>query len=540
MLLYGVSVFSILFVSLLLVSSLFILHDSRIALAQFANTSVVRSFNDSGIPVSNISDTGFLPEIMVQLREPGLEVDENLSESVSSMDDSLESSSFDTDVSSMDDSLEPSTFDTDASSSDNTSTYLIKLEPKIESEDTTEEFEMLPVPESPGLLIAPPPSPSPPPPPLEDQVKSTLNGIRNRPNVVAAEPNELFAAQFEEALADDYVLWQQQQAGEKQVITYGFDRIDGDIAINELRNNSVDIDIALLDSGINPHPDLNLLSDRQVSFTGTPPGDKCGHGTHVAGIAAAKDNDIGIVGTAPGARLWNVKVIELKNTTNSEPECTVTKDSLIKGLDYVAEHADEIDVVNLSVGGFCNPNKRVLCNSPVLESVIDKVKSKGIIVIVAGGNRGDISGKGDSMNWKPAKFLSALTVSNFVDSDGKCGGLGNVTNRGKDDFFAVNSNYGEPLRIAAPGVNVLSTANNGSYSIYSGTSMAAPFVAGAAATYKSLNPSASVTDVISALLTNSVSLGAECDGEGFGYIDGDRDNIPEVVLNMKNLTIIEE
>ena len=104
----------------------------------------------------------------------------------------------------------------------------------------------------------------------------------------------------------------------------------------------VNVDIAILDTGIDlGHPDLNVY--RNVSFIqGIETGDDDnGHGTHVAGIAAAKDNGEGVIGGAPGARLWAIKVCD------SAGECKIS--NMIKGVEYVTQHADEIDIVNISV-----------------------------------------------------------------------------------------------------------------------------------------------------------------------------------------------
>jgi subtilisin family serine protease len=85
-------------------------------------------------------------------------------------------------------------------------------------------------------------------------------------------------------------------------------------------------------------------------------------------------------------------------------------------------------------------------------------------------------------------------------------------------------------------VNILSTYNNGSYAIYSGTSMAAPYVAGSAALYKSLHPDASRSEIVYELLSQSAQIDTRCDGKGYGYIrGGDKDNFPEPVLNIRDL-----
>src|SRR5438876_171398 len=106
----------------------------------------------------------------------------------------------------------------------------------------------------------------------------------------------------------------------------------------------INADIAILDTGITPHPDLNLFTS--VSFIAGQTSDGNGHGTHVAGIAAALDNDIGVVGVAPGARLWAIKVMD-----DSGSGITST---VIQGIDYVTQNASQIEVANLSLVGIGN------------------------------------------------------------------------------------------------------------------------------------------------------------------------------------------
>ena len=106
----------------------------------------------------------------------------------------------------------------------------------------------------------------------------------------------------------------------------------------------VDVDIAILDTGIDvSHPDLNVY--KQVTFvSGTSSGnDDNGHGRHVAGIAGAKDDLQGVVGIAPGARLWAIKVLDSQGSGFDS--------DIIEGIDYITQHANEIDVVNMSFGG---------------------------------------------------------------------------------------------------------------------------------------------------------------------------------------------
>ncbi|TLX83542.1 MAG: hypothetical protein E6L04_08495 [Thaumarchaeota archaeon] len=276
----------------------------------------------------------------------------------------------------------------------------------------------------------------------------------------------------------------------------------------------VDADIAILDTGIDlNHPDLNVY--RNVSFIpgGKTGDDDNGHGTHVAGIAAAKDNGKGVIGAAPGARLWSVKVCDKAG------ECKVS--DMIKGIEYITQHADEIDVVNISV-------ETPL--SPALNRAISASVKAGVTYVVAAGNYGH-----DASTTSPASDPDVMTVSAIADSDGKCGGTGpalkahNVT----DDSFAHFSNFGPSVAIAAPGVDILSTYLKGGYAIDSGTSMAAPSVAGAAALIKAGDPNMSPEGVKKALLGTGSTPLTPCEGGPQGYFTGDPDQYKEPLLFRK-------
>lgn len=366
-------------------------------------------------------------------------------------------------------------------------------------------------------------------PSIQNKISDAIKEI-NITGLGTPEVDQVFTAQYEQAQVDDRQSQLIGKASESQIIPLGFSRVGGDVVFQKLNNsNFVDADIAIVDSGINNHTDLNIFKHK--SFVVNSTSDTCahgGHGTHVAGIAAAKNNDFGVVGTAPGARLWDVKVLD--------KECNTTKDSLLKGLLYVLDNADDIDVVNLSLGGFCDPSSRQLCNSKTIDKILTAISKKIIIVVAAGNGITDSSSHkkkpSDSKDWVPAKYPDVLTISNFVDSDGKCGGHGNITYRGKDDFLANTSNFGQPVAIAAPGVNVLSTSNNGSYTYNSGTSMSAPLVAGTAALYKSLHPTLTPDVIIASLSGRSVQEGTACEGSHGYILGGDPDNYPEPVFDM--------
>ena len=273
----------------------------------------------------------------------------------------------------------------------------------------------------------------------------------------------------------------------------GVDRIDADLNatanIDDV-NDWVDVDVAIIDTGIDlDHPDLNVF--RGVDCTKGPNCERGGdgndgyfHGTHVAGTVAALDNGIGVVGVAPGARLWAVKV--LRNDGSG------FFSDVIEGIDYVTKNAGSIEVANMSLGGV---GKLVSLRTAIQNSV-----AAGVIYVVAAGNSSkDVYGNdgvfdtGDE--FIPAAYPEVAAISAMGDTDGKAGGLGPDTSYGTaDDTFASFTNFsnsvvtlnpvtssGAAIDLAAPGVDILSTWNDGGTSTISGTSMASPHVAGCAA-----------------------------------------------------------
>lgn len=203
----------------------------------------------------------------------------------------------------------------------------------------------------------------------------------------------------------------------------------------------------IIDTGIDfAHPDLTTDAARSKSFISgqTSAADENGHGTHVAGIIGAKNNSIGMLGVASGATLISLRVLD-KNG-----EGTVS--NIVQALAYASTHGRAGDVVNLSLG-----EEGV---SSILDQQVINTANRGIYVAIAAGNDNQ-----PAIQSSPARVngRNIYTVS-AVDSTGK---------------FASFSNYGnDVVDYAAPGVKILSTYLNGRYAIMSGTSMAAPHVAG--------------------------------------------------------------
>lgn len=203
----------------------------------------------------------------------------------------------------------------------------------------------------------------------------------------------------------------------------------------------------IVDSGIDfNHPDLNVDQTRSKSFIPnvTSFDDENGHGTHVAGIIGAKNNDFGVLGIASGANLVSCRVLDKDGNG--------TLSSIIQALSYIGSNAKAGDVVNMSVGEEET--------SDVLDQQVEAIAAKGIFFAIAAGN--------DS---KAANLYSP----------GRANGNNIFTVSAVDslDNFASFSNYGnDVVDFAAPGIRILSTYKGGLYAKMSGTSMATPHVAG--------------------------------------------------------------
>ena len=255
----------------------------------------------------------------------------------------------------------------------------------------------------------------------------------------------------------------------------------------------VNADVAVVDTGVDlDHPDLNVNTARakNCSTLGINPDDRNGHGTHVAGTIGAVDNGNGVVGMAPGARIWPVKVLtDLGTGLNSDVIC---------GIDYVAQHADEIEVANMSLGGggeddgACGSR-----NDDAMHAAICSAVDAGVTFVVAAGND-----SADAKDFAPAAYDEVVTVSALADFNGLPGGGAPSTCRSdQDDTFASFSNYGADVDVIAPGVCINSTWMNGGYNTISGTSMASPHVAGAAALIAATNPAATPAQIQSQLVS---------------------------------------
>ncbi len=263
---------------------------------------------------------------------------------------------------------------------------------------------------------------------------------------------------------------------------------------------NVDADVAIVDTGITAHPDLNLAGGYNCSSTDRSAWrDKNKHGTHVAGTVGAIDNGFGVVGIAPGARVWGVKIL------NDDGYGLLSW--YVCGLDWILAQKDPKDpsrplfeAVNMSVTKTGTDDHNCgYTTKDVLHRAVCRVVAGGITIVAAAAN--DHHNASTNI---PASYDEVITVSALADTDGRPGGLGG--NRclswggyDQDDTFADFSNYGADVDIIAPGKCIWSTVPGPGYQYLSGTSMAAPAVAGAVALYKASRPKATPAEVKEAL-----------------------------------------
>jgi aqualysin 1 len=252
-----------------------------------------------------------------------------------------------------------------------------------------------------------------------------------------------------------------------QSLPWGVNRIDGDISTTHSGDGTgvlSNVNAYVIDTGIYAHSDLKIAG--HVNFTGDGKNTDChGHGTHVAGTIAAKDNSTDVVGLMPGASLYGVKVFGCTGSGYTS--------NVIKGVDWVTANAAKPAIANMSLAGTA---------SYTLDNAIGRSVDSGVFYAVAAGNNGL-----DACKYSPARYgpnkAGVLTVGAISSSDQE----------------ASWSNYGACVEAWAPGVSITSTRRGGGTTSMSGTSMASPHVGGTAGVYLSGHTGASPAAVETAL-----------------------------------------
>jgi subtilisin family serine protease len=288
--------------------------------------------------------------------------------------------------------------------------------------------------------------------------------------------------------------------------TWGVNAVGGGTAADA----GAGVKVAIIDTGIDcTHPELQRngvsICDGGWDFLNndSDPSDDNGHGTHVAGtIAAAKDTN-GVVGVAPGVRLYALKVLGANGSGSFS--------AIVAALQWAADHG--IQVSNNSYGSSTNPGSTV-------ENAFINAYNAGVLNIAAAGNTGSCTPTTETINY-PANFASVIAVA-AVDS---------TYNR------ACFSSTGNGVELAAPGVSITSTVPGGGYAAWNGTSMATPHVVGVAALV--IANGVTGPDAIRARLQSTATdLGAAGRDPYFGFglvnaakaVNGGPNTIPTVLI----------
>lgn len=268
-----------------------------------------------------------------------------------------------------------------------------------------------------------------------------------------------------------------------QVLPWGVDRIDAELVWPTTTADPVKV--AILDTGISlKHPDLvaNIKGGINTINPAKSPNDDNGHGSHVAGIVAAANNSIGVVGVGPAIDLYAVKVLNAAGYGYFS--------DIIEGLQWSV--ANGVQVVNMSFGASSGTQS--------LHDAINAAYNAGITLVAAAGN----SGNGNPVGY-PAAYPEVIAVT--------------ATN--SSDQVATFSSTGPEVDLAAPGVSIYSTYKRDTYATLSGTSMAAPHVTGAAALVINAKGLTNPADVKARLQATADNLGVSSDYQGAGLVDAD-------------------
>lgn len=300
--------------------------------------------------------------------------------------------------------------------------------------------------------------------------EAEIKALARNPNVAAVEEDGQMYALLEN------LVFEGQPSPLAETVPVGVSQIKAPAAWDASRGKG--IKVAVLDTGIDHlHPDLAANVKGMVSFVpGETPMDGNSHGTHCAGTIAAAINGVGVVGVAPAAWLYAVKVLSNSGSGNWS--------WLIAGIDWCVKNG--MNVLSMSLGG---------SGAPVaLETMCNFAFSRGLLLMAAAGNSGGAVGQ-------PGKYKNVIAVS-AIDSS---------------NVIAPFSSRGPEVELCAPGVNVLSTIPGGGYGFKSGTSMACPHVSGAAAVVWGSHRYASNIQIWNLLAYTADNLGIPGWDQLYGY-----------------------
>jgi thermitase len=321
--------------------------------------------------------------------------------------------------------------------------------------------------------------------PAGADLAAALRSLKSDPRVLLAEPNYRVKAAGRRLFRIALPL---SESGPRSNDPYfdnqwGLQRIQAPAAWTLAMGQTVSI--AVIDSGVDlSHPDLSsrIVRGRNFVSPGTPPQDDFWHGTHVAGIAAAiQNNHIGIAGTAVSVTVMPLKILD------SSGEGTL--EDLVSAIHFAARSGARI--INMSLGTLTDDNRCPL----LLQQQVDFAHSQGVLLVAAAGNQSGFS-----------PFFPAA-----------CRNVVAVTSSDSADYPSWFDNTGDWIDITAPGEDILSTIPGGNYDYGSGTSMSTPFVAGAAAMVWSRKPSMRPDDIERILEHAAYHFGSSDYSEIYGW-----------------------
>ncbi|TCL64707.1 subtilisin family serine protease [Hydrogenispora ethanolica] len=313
--------------------------------------------------------------------------------------------------------------------------------------------------------------------PQDKDYFQTMQELKKNSVVEYAEPNYVLRAQA--APNDPYYARQ-----------WGPQTIHAEAAWSKIdATKRAGVTIAILDTGINAmHEDLqsSIVSGFNVVNNNNNTNDGMGHGSHVAGIAAAAvNNGKGIAGIAGGSKIMPVKVLGENGSGDLS--------TIINGIKYATDHGAQ--VISMSLGG--------AGSSQALQDAVNYAINRGVSVVAASGNE-----------------------NGPVDLPGNCKGVITVGAIDRTGMRASYSNYGPEMDVIAPGSDIMSSYIGGasSYTTMSGTSMATPFVAGVVALVRAANPNLTPDEVTAIIQQSATDKGrAGFDNEyGYGVVDAEQ------------------
>jgi subtilisin family serine protease len=262
-----------------------------------------------------------------------------------------------------------------------------------------------------------------------------------------------------------------------QTMPWGIDRIN--VPQAWAQSSGEGVKIAILDTGVGPHPDITVYGGYDFVNNDADPSDDNGHGTHVAGTLAAVFNDFGVVGVAPQAHIYSVKILGSDGKGNSA--------WAIQGIEWAVNN--DVQIISMSWNA---------SNTWSLRAAVNNAYNSGILLIAAAGNE-------NNKVAYPAADESVIAVSATK----------------QDNTRADFSGVGSAVELAAPGVDINSTWLNDGYAVMSGTSMATPHVSGVAALVWAKNPALTNIEVRRILQDSAVDL--DVTGRdiyyGYGFVD---------------------